>query len=703
MRSFLLAVLTAVYLCLPSGSIAQVPWVPTGYPGAAFINGFITQVEADADGNIYALTDDGQLVATSDRGLTWTLYTNPKLIGSSGFEFFGGKFYVNAISGLHVSTDLTNWEEIDLPGPRFSSLNSEKGVLLAKGPQTYYMMEGGSDFIPIPDSLTNSLGSLAMNGKSELRYLSHQGYWKSAIGSTTWVRISDGIESGLTLVDLVAIKDSLYVGVSDEDSKPHLYATALDAIAKRPDLREVLIEGDYGFTEMFTTADSVMVALRKSKDNLFYEIHFSRDRTRLSPPLQMPGYMIDLSIINGKYYVTDGTDVYESTDYSQNWKRLSARLGPNVAKHLLALPDNKMIAATSRGFIMLSNDGGASWTIQKDLEVEPTMLAYTPNKTLLVGIPGQLLASRDLGKTFAGSTGFEERTPLSFAAGKNGKIFLGTDSGMYFSTDDGASWIMPESFNMPIVSIDNFLPAVYSIAVDRQNDFLFLGTRRGVILTPDEGAKYINGWIGGLPMYAVLVDKGQAFAGGEAVSSSDVNDRNFYFTTIIPEDPDVMEWYGTDFAYEDYYMDKLMMNSRGQIISGVLFSADGGRSWEIGSIEGKGSPSRVDAQAIDANDIAYISVGDMVYKSAGPKLAVSIRPESEARMTVYPNPASHMIQFAQGLEGDVIMYNMLGESVLTSTLDGSRSIDIRHLPAGSYICQLTSPSNVLRVPFVVVR
>ncbi len=699
-------------LSITSPSIAQVPWVETAYPGAALIDGQITQVEVDDVGNIYGLADNGTLVFSSDRGDSWSLSSDITLMGATGLEYFSGRYFVNGMKGLFSSTNLETWQQIDLEGIKFYSMNAEKGILIAKqlkdaaiGAQVkYYLPKGATDFVRLPDSITNGKGAIAMRGQDELLYLTQHGYWRSEVGSMDWQRISDGLPQDLAVADMVAIKDSLYIGVLDAFSKPHLYASTLDKISARPQLREVLIEGDYGFTEMYTTDDSVMVALRKSKDKLFYEIHFTRDRTRLSPPAQMPGEMIDLSIRDGKYYLTSGTGIFESVDLANTWKNLSVRIEANVAKHLLTLPNNIVLAASTRGFLLLSNDGGASWAERKDFNTVPTMLAYSPTGTLFVGVPGQLLASRDLGQTFVGSTGFEERTPLSFAVGKNGKLFLGTDSGMYYSTNGGASWIMPASFNMPIVSIDNYLPEVYSITVDRQNDLMFLGTRRGVILTPDEGEKYINGWIGGLPIYSVVLDKkGGAFAGTTAVFSSDVNDRNFYFTSIIPENPDAMQWYGTDFKYEDYDLDKVMPNSKGQLISGMLLSADGGRNWEIGSIEGKGSPKRVDAQAIDENDIAYVSVGDRVYKSAGPKLEVARERRSGADISVHPNPASNVIRFGDGVQGDVTLYNALGEGVLSTKLSASQSIDIRHLPAGSYICQLTSSSGVSRVPLVVVR
>jgi photosystem II stability/assembly factor-like uncharacterized protein len=707
-----LAFLLLVLYSLPAQTLAQVPWVETAYPGAALIDGQIVQVEVDDTGNIYGLTDDGTLLVTTDRGESWTLSSDAKLIGATGLEYFNGRFYVNSVTGLYRSSDLETWEKIELGGLKFSSISSEKGLLIAKQIKTeaigeqvkYYLPSGATEFILLPDSISAGKGALTMAGSNELRYLTQHGYWKSAVGSTEWQRISDGLPVDLAIADMAAIKDSLYVGVLDADSKPHLYATRLDRIIPRDELREMFIERDYRFTQMYTADDSVLVALRKSPDKLFYEIHWTRDRTRLSPPFQMPGELIDLSIRDGKYYLATGVGIFESSDFANTWQKLSVRIEANVATHLLTLPNGIVLATSTRGFLMLSNDGGASWAERKDLGTQATMLAFSPAGTLFVGVPGQLLASKDLGQTFLGSTGFEARTPLSFASGKNGKLFLGTDSGMYYSTDDGASWIMPASFNMPIVSIDNFLPEVYSIAVDRQNDLLFLGTRRGVILTPDEGEKYINGWIGGLPIYSVIVDgKGGAFAGTTSLSSSDINDRNFYFTSVIAQNPDAMEWYGTDFKYEEYDLDKVMMNSMGQLIAGMLFSYDGGRSWEMGSIEGRGSPKRVDAQAIDQNDIAYVSIGDKVYKSAGPKLNVSPIDPKRQELSVYPNPAANSIRFAEGVQGDVTLYNALGESVLSTRVFPSHSIDIRHLPAGSYICQLTSSAGLSRMPLVVVR
>lgn len=681
------------------------PWEETGYQGDAGVAGRYVQVEVDESGTIIALLDQGALVRTTDRGINWEIIEGLTIPNITGLEKYGSTFYLNSSThGLFTSTDLKSWERI-LEGRSFYSINSEKGFLFARGVKSYYMSAPGEEFVAIPDSVSIGFSGIAKVG-TDLYYLSQYGYWRSAMGSNSWSRLSDGLSNERTLIDFVIVKDSTYLATQESNGRPHLYASPADRVLPLGSLREMFIEGTYPFEAMYTTDDSVIVATRRSSDGIYSDIHYTRDRTRLSPPLQTPGDLKDLSIIDGKYYVVTEGGIYESTDFSLSWQKMSNRLEPNTVVQLLAIPDGRLFASTTHGEILTSVDKGDSWAVQRDLRQPATLLAYTPAGTLLVGVPGQLLASRNLGLSFVGSDeGFSRRTPQAFAVGKNDKLFLGTDSGMYYSTDDGATWFRPRDTNIFIVSPDRVQPQVFSIAIDPRNNGLYLGTNRGVLYSLNEGDKYESGWLARSPIYALAVNQyGEVFAGSLAINASDPNKRNFYRGWDVLNQQTA--WISPDTTINDFDVDKLMLNSKGQIISGMLFSGTSGNSWIFSEIEGIGSPKRVDAQTIDKEDIAYVSVGEKVYRSAGPKLNVPRDPSSLASYTmrIYPNPAANAFQFESGVEGEFVIYNTLGQSVLSSALaGGARSIDISHLPNGNYICQVTTSEGVSRVSLAIVH
>jgi photosystem II stability/assembly factor-like uncharacterized protein len=688
-----------------------VPWEETAYPGEPIVRGVYTQMEVDPAGRILGLVDNGPtIVRTANNGADWTLHQGPTGI-LNGMESFGGLLYVSSKdNGLFATSDWSQWAPIALPGDKkkIEYIDGDKGILVVKivGDNQFLFKSGADkDFVQVPSEVADVSGNaIAPNGSDEVLHLSAKGYWRYTISTGQWTRISDGMRAN----DMTVIKDSLYIGTVHEGSNtPYLAASKLDVINPL----EMLISpgsGSMHFYRMYTMNDTVLVAWRH--DNLIKadEIHYSFDRRELSPPLQKAGFsMTDMSLAPGKFYAStlEGLHV-NTTNMFGNWTKLTTRLEANVAKHLITLSDKSVIAASSRGLIMRSTDGGGTWTEQNDLRKSPTLLAYTPAGTLLVGVPGQLLASRDLGRTFVGSDeGFSRRTPQAFAVGRNEKLFLGTDSGMFYSTDDGATWFRPRDTNILIVSPDRVLPQVYAIAIDPRDNGLYLGTNRGVLYSLNEGDKYESGWLARSPIYALAVNQyGEVFAGSLAINASDPNKRNFYRGWDVLNQQTA--WIAPDTTINDFDVDKLMLNSKGQIISGMLFSGTSGDSWIFSEIEGIGSPKRVDAQTIDKEDIAYVSVGEKVYRSAGPKLNVPRDPSSLASYTmrIYPNPAANAFQFESGVEGEFVIYNTLGQSVLSSALAGeARSIDISHLPNGNYICQVTTSEGVSRVSLAIVH
>jgi photosystem II stability/assembly factor-like uncharacterized protein len=698
-------VLTLSFLFIVGPSQAQVSWVETAYPGEARVTGAYTQIEVDPIGRVYGLVGKGPtIVRTTNGGRDWTFYDGPNTT-LNGLEFFSGQLYASSEQGLFVSSNLTDWEQVALPGnaTRIEWIDADKGVLIVKivnDSRLIFKRVEDEGFLQVrSDIVTPFENALTPYGSSSMLHLSAKGLWKYDFATAEWSKLS----AGMRAIDMTVILDTLYIASRHDVSEtPYLSKSPIGTLAPL----EIMISGNLQFRRMYTMHDTLLVAWRRDSVTKADEIHFSFDRRELSPPLQTADYsMTDMALRSGQFYASTVGGLHVNTAYMfEDWAKLSTRLEANVARKLIALPDNSIIAATSRGWILRSTNGGNSWEEQKmDLPGVPTLLAYTPAGTLLLGIPGQLLASRDNGRTFVGSDeGFSRRTPQAFAIGKDEKLFLGTDSGLYYSTDDGATWFMPRSENMTIVSPDQFLPEVYSIAVDPNNNSMYVGTNRGVLYSLNEGEKYESGWLAKSPIYAVAVNPwGEVYAGSTSITASDPNKRNFYRGWDVLREPTA--WIAPSHVIDDYDLDKLMLNSKGQIISGVLFSHNGGTNWEIGSIEGKGSPKSVVAQTIDKNDIAYVSIGDKVYKSAGPKLNVDPIGPKRQELSVYPNPAANSIRFADGVQGDVTLFNALGESVLSTRVFPSHSIDIRHLPAGSYICQLTSSAGLSRMPLVVVR
>ena len=74
-------------------------------------------------------------------------------------------------------------------------------------------------------------------------------------------------------------------------------------------------------------------------------------------------------------------------------------------------------------------------------------------------------------------------------------------------------------------------------------------------------------------------------------------------------------------------------------------------------------------------------------------------PEAAFAAEVYPNPAKGQFTISTDYEKgalSVMMLNMYGQMVMFFTVEGQRTIDVSHLPAGVYTLQMLGGSVVTR-------
>ena len=678
---------------------AQVPWVETKFPGAAPINGHITQIEADRNGAIYGVVNESpaRIARSTNRGESWS-YHNLPFATVRSFERYGDRFYLATDKDVRYSDDLENWDIVNGVG---GTLSDNKRILIAQsGSSIWYMPQPNGNFIQLPDSVTIGGAALAPARKDFVYCLSKSGLWRSPIGSTEWTKISEGYDDSIILRDITIVKDSLFVAAEHlTNGRPFLYSSGLTSLRLTP----MLIEGGLLFRELFTFRDSVLIAVRQDRLAPIHDINYSTDLMLLSPVASRPSNTInDLAVQGDQMWFASDQGIWWNTDLFRTWTKASRKLEANIITELQLIPPKTILAVTSRGNLLVTEDGGESWEDRNTLDKAVTMIGYATNGTLFIGQQGELLVSNDEGRSFIRTSGMSDRTPLSFAIGKDDKLFLGTDSGLFFSTNSGLTWFRPKSFLMNIMTGAPKLPEVLSIAIDPQNNGMYVGTNTGVIYSLDEGEKYESGWLRKTPVYALVVNKrGEAFAGSYSISASDPNIRNFYRGwDVLKREP---AWVGTDTSNEDYDMHRLMLNSRDQLISGMLFTHTGGNTWEFGQIEGKGSPKQFNAQAIDADDIAYVAINERLYRSASAKLKAPARNAKSSKLTLYPNPASEELRLSTEERGEVRIINALGETVFIANIEQGSSIDIRQLPAGNYFCQIRTHIGVERAPFIIVR
>lgn len=128
-------------------------------------------------------------------------------------------------------------------------------------------------------------------------------------------------------------------------------------------------------------------------------------------------------------------------------------------------------------------------------------------------------------------------------------------------------------------------------------------------------------------------------------------------------------------------------------------SADGRQYSKITSIAAKGQPaaySYTDAKAL-GTQFYRLRLVDKDGSAAYSQVVKLTSVATSLRLQVYPNPASQQLQLNSNAKaGTVKLYNVLGNVVLQQSWKPGQSIAIGHLPAGTYVVELTELLHTTR-------
>ncbi len=172
----------------------------------------------------------------------------------------------------------------------------------------------------------------------------------------------------------------------------------------------------------------------------------------------------------------DGSGMYKSMDGGKTWKEMTNGLPKKpygrAAISIAPSEPNKLIAIleAEKTGLYLSNDGGENWKEQSaivNVVSRPfyfSCLVIDPKESNRVYRPGYGFSySDDGGNTFAdgGGSVHADHHALWINPKYTSQMYLGTDGGVYMTTDRGASWILLASLPIPQfyhVTYDNKKP-----------------------------------------------------------------------------------------------------------------------------------------------------------------------------------------------------------------------------------------------------
>jgi photosystem II stability/assembly factor-like uncharacterized protein len=204
-----------------------------------------------------------------------------------------------------------------------------------------------------------------------------------------------------------------------------------------------------------------------------------------------------------------GSGMYKSTDGGKTWNPLSNGL-PNkpfgrAAIALAPSEPNKLIAIVEaeKTGLFISNDAGANWKQQSailNVVSRPfyfSCLVVDPKDAKRVYRPGFGFSySDDGGLSFAdgGFTVHSDHHALWINPQYTNQMYLGTDGGVYMSTDRGASWILLASLPVPQfyhVAFDNKEP--YNVYGGLQDNGSWMGPSQAAYGIKNADWKFLFG------------------------------------------------------------------------------------------------------------------------------------------------------------------------------------------------------------------
>jgi photosystem II stability/assembly factor-like uncharacterized protein len=180
----------------------------------------------------------------------------------------------------------------------------------------------------------------------------------------------------------------------------------------------------------------------------------------------------------------NGSGIYKSMDGGKTWKelnnglpkkpfgRVALALAPSAPKNLLAIVEAKETA------LFISSDGGETWKQQSattNVTARPfyfSTIVVDPKDAKRVYRPAfQFAYSNDGGYSFAdasydGGWVHSDMHALWINPNYTNQMYLGTDGGIFFSLDRGASWMFIH--NLPVGQF-------YHVAVDNQKPYNVYG------------------------------------------------------------------------------------------------------------------------------------------------------------------------------------------------------------------------------------
>jgi len=141
---------------------------------------------------------------------------------------------------------------------------------------------------------------------------------------------------------------------------------------------------------------------------------------------------------NKIYVTTDYHGIFLSTNGQNNWQQLDSDKLNNLDINCIEVENNKLVIGTLRNGILISNDAGFNWSqAEVDIENNPIRAFIKSHDKLFAGTDSGIFQSTDMGNTWSHAFGEIQILGFTFL---NDKIYAATQNGVLVCNGNPSNW-----------------------------------------------------------------------------------------------------------------------------------------------------------------------------------------------------------------------------------------------------------------------